>query len=334
MKLLPTISIVVPIYKVEAYLNRCVKSIVEQTYTNIEIILVDDGSPEQCPALCDAWAEKDNRIRVIHKKNGGLSDARNAGIDAATGEYILFIDSDDYIAANMCQKMIDAAEGDKSDMVICGFIWKYPEKEKIQSVAAGNTTQHFSNIELLRLFFMKKTAELTIACNKLYRRQLFLTSESIRYPVGKLHEDEFTTYRLIYEAKKITVIPDALYYYVQRSASIMSAFKPQNLIDSIAAAESYIPWADEHHVDIKKEIACAYDILSYSFYLRYWQNKDIDPQRKQLKSFRRFIMAHTPCIYSSAGIPWKYRIWDFLLRTDTVAIYYSIYILKKKWNKS
>lgn len=334
MKSLPKISIVVPIYKVEAYLNHCVKSIVEQTYTNIEIILVDDGSPDHCPALCDAWAEKDDRIRIIHKKNGGLSDARNAGIDAATGEYILFIDSDDYIADDMCKKMIDVAQNNKSDMIICNFIWKYPEKEIIQPMVTGDTIQNFSNIELLRLFFMKKTVELTVAWNKLYRRQLFFTSEHIRYPVGKLHEDEFTTYRLVHEAKKIMVIPDALYYYVQRSASIMSAFKPKNLTDSIAAAESYIPWADEHHLAIKKEISYAYDILSYSFYLRYWQNRDIDPQRKQLKSFRQFIMRHTPCIYLSTGIPWKYRIWDFLLRTDTVAIYYWLYILKKKWSKS
>ena len=330
MKVLPKISIIIPVYKVEKYLNRCMMSIIGQTYTNLEIILVDDGSPDNCPELCDCWCRKDNRVHVIHKKNGGLSDARNAGIEAATGDYILFVDSDDYIMTDMCEKMIKVAEDTHADMVVCSFIWKYPTEEKVQSMVIGNTIQSFTNIELLKIFFMKKTVELTVAWNKLYQRRLFFTQEHIRYPVGKLHEDEFTTYRLIYEAKNITIIPDALYYYVQRDASIMSEFRSRNLNDSIEAAESYITWMLKHKLSMEKEVACAYDILSFSFYLRYLNNKGIDPGQKKISLFRKFILKTTPCIYLSSCFPLKCRIWDFLLRNNQMFIYHWVYFLKKK----
>ena len=120
------ISIVVPVYKVEPYLDKCVSSIVNQTYKNLEIILVDDGSPDNCPVMCDAWAEKDNRIRVIHKPNGGLSDARNAGMSAATGELIAFVDSDDWIAPDMYEKLYHRLTEDGSDIAACGvqMVWE------------------------------------------------------------------------------------------------------------------------------------------------------------------------------------------------------------------
>lgn len=329
----PKVSIIVPIYKVEDCLDRCVESLVHQTYTDIEILLVNDGSPDRCPKLCDSWAERDGRIRVIHKKNGGLSDARNAGIEEAAGEYFLFIDGDDYVRPDMCEKMISAAEKNQSDMVISSFIWKYPDKEIVQSMCTGKVPQCFSNIEMLKIFFMKKTIELSVAWNKLYRRDLFFTSEDIRYPVGKLHEDEFTTYKLIYAAHNVTILPEALYYYVQRNTSIMSAFSQRNLLDSIEAAESYIPWHTEHHLSLKKEIACAYDILSYAFYLRYLHDNRIDPQRREIDRFRTFIMENTPSVYLTSGVPLKYRIWDFLLRTNTIFIYRWMYILKTLCNR-
>lgn len=117
------ISVIVPVYKVEPYLDRCVRSIVEQTYTDLEIILVDDGSPDNCPAMCDAWAEKDNRIKVIHKQNGGLSDARNAGMDIASGDYLGFVDSDDWIAAEMYQVLYDMLQRDSSDIAPAVYKW-------------------------------------------------------------------------------------------------------------------------------------------------------------------------------------------------------------------
>ena len=119
------ISIIVPVYKVENYLERCLISIIRQSYQNLEIILVDDGSPDDCPLLCDAWAEKDKRIRVIHKANGGLSDARNVGIDASHGDYLMFVDSDDYISLEMCQKLMNTAIIEDADIVSCNLYWTY-----------------------------------------------------------------------------------------------------------------------------------------------------------------------------------------------------------------
>ena len=120
------ISVIVPVYKVEPYLDRCVKSVVDQTFSDLEIILVDDGSPDNCPAMCDAWAARDSRVRVIHKPNGGLSDARNTGMAAATGEYISFVDSDDWIAAEMLERLIQALERDQSDIAACAveMVWE------------------------------------------------------------------------------------------------------------------------------------------------------------------------------------------------------------------
>lgn len=326
----PKISVIIPVYRVEQYLNRCVQSIIKQTYSNLEIILVDDGSNDNCPKLCDHWAKEDDRIFVIHKRNGGLSDARNVGLEAATGDYILFVDSDDYIDTNMCSRLVHTAEKHESDMVICSFVWSYPEKNIIQSMLTGNKIQSFSNIELLKIYFINKTVELTVAWNKLYRKKLFFTEERIRYPVGRLHEDEFTTFRLIYASKKITIIPDALYYYVQRNASIMSGFSSNNLKDSIAAAETYVPWATQHNLSIEKELSCAYDVLSYSLYLRYLNNTSIDPKQEQLGLFRKFILNNTPSIYLLSQFPLKYRIWDFLLRTNTVSLFHWLFFLKRQ----
>ena len=121
------ISVIVPVYKVENYLNQCLESIVKQTYSNLEILLVDDGSPDRCPEICDEWARREKRVRAIHKQNGGLSDARNAGLALAQGELVMFVDSDDWIAPEMAEKMLEAMEREEADMVICQYIKALPD---------------------------------------------------------------------------------------------------------------------------------------------------------------------------------------------------------------
>lgn len=312
-----TISVIVPIYKVERYLNRCVESIVRQTYQNLEIILVDDGSPDRCPAICDAWARKDQRIRVIHKQNGGLSDARNAGIDLAKGGWLAFVDSDDYLELNMYERMLGEADDTQADMVICNFYWQSLITHKRVHF---NDDKTYTNMEYLNLFFVDKPVESTVAWNKLYKRELFFADEYIRYPVGKLHEDEFTTYKLIYSAKTIRVISDALYHYVQREKSIMSSFTTKNLQNSIEAIKEYIPWIKEKHLDLRRQIACTYDMLYISFYFRILDNRALDPQGEILKDFRKYILVNTPSIWHDAQFSVKKRILDFLVRTNTVFV--------------
>lgn len=224
------ISVIVPVYKVEAYLDRCVQSIVNQTYQNLEIILVDDGSPDNCGAMCDAWAEKDSRIRVIHKANGGLSDARNAGMEIATGEFIAFVDSDDYIAVNMYEMLLNRLQEDQSDVAVCNATLVFEDGSASCSIA------QLMNCILSREIAMKSIIEERLlkypVWLRLYRRNLI---QNLPFLVGKLHEDVFWSYQAIGAANKISIVDSPLYYYTQRQESIMGASYNIRRLDGLEA---------------------------------------------------------------------------------------------------
>lgn len=239
------ISVIVPVYNVESYLERCILSIVNQHYEHLEIILVDDGSKDGCPIICDKWADKDKRIKVIHKKNGGLSDARNVGIEAATGDYLLFVDSDDYIELTMCDRLLTAIENTEADIAVCNLFWDYPKHKKVDKLQQmdGDVVP---KTRILEEYFLRSSVAMVVAWNKLYRRKLFFTTENIRYPVGRLHEDEFTSYRLLYTADKTVFIDAPLYHYVQRDNSIMTKYGERNFHDMFICIEGYLRWADRY----------------------------------------------------------------------------------------
>jgi glycosyltransferase involved in cell wall biosynthesis len=227
------ISVIVPVYKVEDYLRRCIVSILNQTYSNIEIILVDDGSPDSSGDICDDYEKKDPRVKVIHKKNGGLSDARNAGIDIAKGKYTTFLDSDDWIAYDYIETLYDLLVRNGADISVCNFI--RTETEIIEITGVAKDIYEFSNIQALDNLCGKFYEQLTVAWGKLYRTELF---KEIRFPVGKIHEDEFTTYKVLYKAKKIVVTTEQLLYYWQRPDSIMGlGFKLTNRLHALEAFE-------------------------------------------------------------------------------------------------
>ncbi len=216
------ISVIIPVYNVEEYLDRCLESIVNQTYKNLEIILVDDGSPDNSPQMCDEWTKKDSRIKVIHKKNGGLSDARNVGVDNAAGEWIYFIDSDDYIELNALEILINAAVNNDCDMavamydnVVNGEIWHNNFGSKIDVMTSANYVKEYYDNVFNKQFLLGSCQ--IIACNKLIKKSI---AETIPFPVGKLHEDEFTTYKLCYKCRKIAFVREALYFYVRHNSSI------------------------------------------------------------------------------------------------------------------
>lgn len=226
------ISVIIPVYKVEKYLSKCVESIINQTYKNLEIILVNDGSPDNCGEICDEYAKKDSRIKVIHKENGGLSDARNAGIEIASGQYIAFVDSDDYIASNMYERMYETILKDNSSMVVCGCICVREKGSVHQTVQRNNYKEGiYSSNEYLSLLYDDWTY--VVAWNKLYKKSLF---SSIRYPKGKIHEDEFAIHKIVFECEKISCIRDELYYYLQRDNSITGKIN----IKSLDCVEAYI----------------------------------------------------------------------------------------------
>jgi len=216
-----TISVVVPVYKVEKYLDRCVASIVAQTYENLEIILVDDGSPDGCGVICDNWARKDPRVKVVHKENGGLSSARNAGVAVATGKYVGFVDSDDYIHPQMYEKLYAALTETGADVSICNY--DYVDESgaadlQMREVSPVKTEvltreQAYEKIAVVK----KGYAYYVTAWNKLYPRSVF---EQLQFKEGFVHEDEFFVHHLFSRCSRIATISDMLYLYVQRSGSI------------------------------------------------------------------------------------------------------------------
>lgn len=220
----PLISIIVPIYKVEPYLRKCLESIIGQTYCHLEIILVDDGSPDSCGEICDEYAAKDERITVIHQENTGLPAARNAGLDIANGDYIMFVDSDDWIEKETCACLIAIAQQHGADMVCFGYN---------EIGLSGNINRWFYNEpgeiekkEMIRLIISGTACISDVCWNKLYSRKLF---ENIRFPVGKMHEDFGTTYRLVHLAQKIYVSDSVLYNYVRNKGSISISCYPTRL---------------------------------------------------------------------------------------------------------
>ena len=210
------ISVVVPIYKVEKYLDKCVDSLINQTYKNLEIILVDDGSPDSCPHICDEYAKKDSRIKVVHKKNGGLSDARNAGMKIATGEYISFIDSDDYIALDFFETLLNTMIAEDSDIVECSVV-KFYEDGHFDEYSDDLSVTNYSTVEGLSALISENPFRQHV-WNKLYKAEMVL---DVPYAVGKLNEDEFWTYQIFGRAKKVTKLNKTMYYYFQRNSSIM-----------------------------------------------------------------------------------------------------------------
>lgn len=233
------ISVVIPVYKVEPYLDRCVQSVVEQTYTDLEIILVDDGSPDSCPAVCDAWAERDSRIKVIHKENGGLSDARNAGMAAATGEYMVFVDSDDWVSEYYIQALYEAAHYADADICECEMIktdGEVPLEEEpcLEEAVCYETEQALSLLMQDRVFHQ-------YVWNKIYRSAVI---KGIAFRKGKTNEDEFWTYQIFGRANRVVKIEKRLYCYFQRSGSIMNSGYSLKRLDALEAK-----WERQAYID-------------------------------------------------------------------------------------
>lgn len=236
------VSVIVPVYKVEKYLERCILSIVNQTYKNLEIILVDDGSPDGCPGICDEWALKDSRIRVIHRENGGLSAARNSGIDAAQGDYIALVDSDDFIAEDFIDTLLTACKETGSDMAQCRYEYVAgdrltKDKEKIEPMEV------FTGKEMIAGMSWRDGAYNVVAWNKLYKSSLF---SHIRYPEGRIHEDEATTHRLFYQAERVAFVYRYLYGYYTGGSSITRDSFSYKRLDWEWAVSSRLDFLREH----------------------------------------------------------------------------------------
>lgn len=244
----PLISVIVPVYKVEKYLDCCVQSIVDQTYRNLEIILVDDGSPDNCPAMCDAWAAKDSRIKVIHKENGGLSDARNAGMVEATGLYIGFVDSDDYIAPEMYRLLYERLTADGSDIAACGVEMVFEDGSPSRMLTQPGTcvlTREEAMEAALRESWLKQPV-----WYKLYQTALI---REIPFPVGKYHEDVFWTWQAVAQAQQVSVFHAPCYFYLQRTGSIMGESYSLRRLDAMEAKQQRLEYLEREFPQLAEQ---------------------------------------------------------------------------------
>ena len=323
------VSIIVPVYQVEKYIRQCVDSILAQTFTDFELILVDDGSKDGSGQICDEYAAMDRRVKVIHKENGGLSDARNRGMDQAAGNYFMFIDSDDYIAPTMLECLYKNILIEDADLAICNFLYFFENDRKKDF----STSMKSEVLCAKEIFYNRKNERCygiwTVAWNKLYKKETF---GEVRFRFGKYHEDEFWANDIYQLDIKIVTIPECLYYYRQRDNSIMGKKSAARNLDIIEALQERI------YIYLKKpEYADqAYKVLVFSLeYLaeskKLITNKDEENQFLQaekktkdmikrlkkmklskIKSVSLVFIGMNPCLVFAVGIKFRGLLERFL----------------------
>ena len=240
------ISVILPVYNVEKYIDRCLESVLNQTYKNIEIILVDDGSKDNCPKICDEYAKKDNRVRVIHKTNGGLSDARNAGIKIAKGKYITLIDSDDYVEKDYVDFLYNLIQESNAKMSICSHTVLYENGTRLEKATHEHSILD-AKTTLKRILY-DDGIDLS-AWAKMYKKELF---DTVQYPKGRLFEDAATTYLLIDQCDKIAIGSESKYYYIIRSNSITTkSFSPKKM-QLIQSTKEMCEYVKDKYPDLEK----------------------------------------------------------------------------------
>ena len=265
------VSMIIPVYGVEVYLGECLETVLNQTYENLEIILIDDESPDHCSEICDQYAQKDERIKVIHQKNGGAANARNHGLDIATGEYICFIDSDDKIENNYVEKLLGAIKENKAEVVVCSFKQWYKDKTRDSE---GFENKEYSSKDYIRKFLSDWTCGLI--WNKLFDKK---TLEGVRFEEGHKIDDEFFTYQAILKAEKVVVFDESLYWYRMRKSGVMlsgTQYQAQMLKDRLEYMTKRYEMVIEKYPDLKAEYLynLTDNLISYTIRKRCLGNQE------------------------------------------------------------
>lgn len=243
----PLISVIVPIYKVEKYLQKCIDSILNQTYENLEIILVDDGSPDNCPKICDENANRDSRIRVIHKQNGGLSDARNAGLEVFRGEYLMFVDSDDMLPVNSIEILYSLIEKYDAQLAIGEHVRVYDDEILQRQLTEVETKEQVWNpTQAVTDVFVNGCA----AWARLYRRDIH---DKIRFPINEINEDEAIALQVIAQCKKIVKTEKVVYYYTCRPMSITTSTFSKEKLAWPKHCEANVIWVEKYMPEVKSD---------------------------------------------------------------------------------
>jgi len=304
----PLISIIVPVYKVEAYLCRCIDSLLAQTYGNLEIILVDDGSPDSSGSICDRYAARDHRIRVIHKENGGLSSARNAGIDAARGEYLGFVDSDDWVDVHTYEWLLEMAQEEQVKLVCAGrYDYSSTTGEKKLGLCPPRR-EVISGEELAKRIFRWDNVD-SAACDKLYHRSLF---RELRYPLGVVSEDLPVTYRAGLDAGRVGMLDRPVYCYFHREGSITTAAVSEKSFQPSGNTRLILEHIRREHPALKDYAAsfhvshlgyiCMITEISGREVLRQFKDQ-YRRKRAELRSFLPFIL-RSPLIKKKDRLTW------------------------------
>lgn len=273
----PLVSVIVPVYNVEKHLSKCLQSILQQTYTNLEIILIDDGSTDTSGSLCDIYALKDRRIQTFHQKNAGLSSARNKGLDVCHGEYIAFVDSDDYIGQTMYETLVQLSQEHTADMVVCNLAVVYPNG-KIKEIPPVQNHCTLIPLEYALAYGVNEMSFGSFACNKLYKRELFSLN---RYREGIYYEDFEASMRIFPQATHILYTPQVFYYYVNNPLGITHTRKFKSKIDDFNISKEFIAFCKKKNFSmalqraksrlLRESINLIFIILLSQNHLRYKQ---------------------------------------------------------------
>lgn len=314
------LSIIVPVYQVEAHIDECITSILDQTFRDFELIFVDDGSLDRCPAICDVYAQKDSRIRVIHQKNQGLSAARNTGLQAARGDYIGFVDSDDFIEASMYEKLLDNLEREKADISVCGRYKVWGDK-KIQE-QKSNVYKVMDSAQALALMNTNVLGYFDVAAwDKIYKRSCF---KGIEFPEGKLCEDWFVMYKLFFNARRIVYDSIPLYNYRQRTGSITHGKKVNTM--SLAASLEVLNFVRTQQPQYVREAQFAYVFAGIGVIDNYIEQSSID--RKSIDAVYKKIKPYLQTTYRYPGLKGKRKVQLFMVKKAM-----PLYICCFKWIK-
>ena len=256
----PLVTVIVPVYNVERWLEQCLESVASQTYTHLEIIVVDDGSTDGSATLCDQWAERDSRIKVIHKPNGGLSDARNAALDVAQGEFITFVDSDDFVDVRCVELLLNALNDNPNCDIAVGHWQEFDDGTEPTPKQTDAKTRVFTPQEAaLDIFYQKSLTH--SAWGRMFRRHFFDGEHAVRFPVGMLYEDLAVIMPLLDQASGVVFIPDVIYFYRKRQSSIIGTFNKRrthvlNILDDLQhKAPHQFPWL-ERAIKSRRLSAC------------------------------------------------------------------------------
>ncbi len=315
----PLVSVVVPIYNVEPYLRECVDSILSQTYQNIEVILVDDGATDGCPDICDEYDSKHANVFAVHKVNGGLSDARNVGLEIAKGEFVTFVDSDDWLAPQMIERCELLTREYDADACGVSFMKAFSDGKMVKNETAASEPECYGNVEALSKYLFNTNLTVCV-CGKLWRRSLW---NGIRCPKGLLHEDQHTTYRLIDASRKVVFDPEPLYFYRQREGSIGHASFSEKSYDLLDGVDAQYDYVSGKYPEIEGEIGAAcsfwYCVFVNMMLRSGWSDKSVE------RFCRSFVQSHLVYIVRSTGFSLA-RKMQLLLFATCFQLYKNLYL--------